>query len=178
MALMEVKYIIETERLFLRELRSSDAEKMYDLNSDPDVVKFTGDIPFTSIESARAFLEKYDEYKKQGYGRWAVITKDSNEFIGWCGLKYNEEKYTDIGFRFFRKEWNKGYATEAAKATLEYGFSVLKLNEIIGRASTDNKPSIRVLEKLKMSFWKLDKCDGIENSSYFRISKAQYDRWK
>ncbi|MGD9487379.1 MAG: GNAT family N-acetyltransferase [Calditrichaceae bacterium] len=172
-----MKYIIETERLFLREFKSSDAEKMYELNSDPEVIKFTGDLPFKSIESAKEFIENYSDYKLQGYGRWAVITKDSNEFIGWCGLKYNEENFTDIGFRFFQKIWNKGFATEAAKATLEYGFNILNLDEIIGRASTDNKPSIKVLEKLKMSFWKLDTCEGIENSAYYRISRTQYDRW-
>ena len=170
-----MKRILDTERLILREFNSSDAETMYELNSDMEVLLYSGDSPFASIENAKEFLESYSDYKKNGYGRWAVILKSSNEFIGWCGLKYNEEKYVDIGFRFFRKTWNKGYAKEAARATLDYGFKILKLEEIIGRASVDNKASIRVLEKLEMAFWKLSSCEGITNATYYRINKTQFN---
>lgn len=170
-----MKRILNTERLILREFDSSDAEKMYELNSDPEVLLYSGDSPFASIENAKEFLENYSDYKENGYGRWVVVLKSSNDFIGWCGLKYNEEKCVDIGFRFFRKTWNKGYATEAARATLDYGFKILKLEEIIGRASVDNKASIRVLEKLDMAFWKLSSCEGITNAAYYRINKTQFN---
>ncbi|MEZ4777641.1 MAG: GNAT family N-acetyltransferase [Bacteroidia bacterium] len=166
--------IIETPRLILREFSLSDATNMYELNADPEVVRYTGDKPFASIMEAATFLENYDSYKKYGYGRWAVVDKVSEAFLGWCGLKFNEEKFVDIGFRFFRKEWNKGYATESARASLDYGFNHLNLDEIIGRASTENNPSIRVLEKLNMHFWKFDDCKGIANSAYYRISKEEY----
>ena len=115
-----------------------------------------------------------DEYEKNGFGRWAVIKKASESFIGWCGLKLNEQNLIDIGFRFFRREWNKGYATEAAKACLEYGFKELNLKEIIGRVAQENNGSIKVLEKLSMEYWKNDSCKGIENSLYYKISKEQY----
>ena len=71
-----------------------------------------------------------------------MISKEFSEFLGCCGLKLNEENLIDLGFRFFQREWGKGYATESAKASLEYGFNNLKINEIIGRASIDNKASI------------------------------------
>lgn len=169
-----MKKIIETQRLLLRELNSSDAEQFFNLNSDPEVMKYTGDQPFSSIVEAEAFLKNYRDYELNGFGRWAVISRDSNEFLGWCGLKRNEENWVDLGFRFFKSQWGKGYATESAKASLEVGFENLNIEEIIGRAAKENKASIRVLEKLGMSFWKIDTCKGIENSVYYKISKSQY----
>ncbi|WP_299160642.1 GNAT family N-acetyltransferase [uncultured Tenacibaculum sp.] len=167
--------IIETERLILRELMISDAEPFFNLNANSEVMRYTGDQPFSSISDAELFLKNYTDYKKNGFGRWAVILKESNEFVGWCGLKLNEEEFIDLGFRFFQKDWGKGYATEAAKASLKYGFKNLNLTNIIGRASIDNKASVRVLEKIGMIFWKNDSCKGIENSVYYKINKTQYN---
>ncbi|MBT3587817.1 MAG: GNAT family N-acetyltransferase [Flavobacteriaceae bacterium] len=169
-----MKKITETNRLILRELDSNDSENFFNLNSDPEVLKYTGDLPFSSIVDAKKFLINYSDYKENGSGRWAVILKETESFIGWSGLKLNEENLVDIGFRFFKKEWGKGYATESAKAVLDYGFTILKLKEIIGRASKDNISSIRVLEKLKMTFWKQDRFMGVEESLYYRIKKNDY----
>lgn len=147
--------VLETTRLILREFTPDDAEAAYDLNNDPDVVKYTGDDPFSSIEEARIFLENYDHYKKYGYGRWAVILKSSEEFLGWCGLKYEQEvDEFDIGFRFSKRYWNKGYATEAAAACLDHGFNRFHMKRIAGRAMLENKASIKVLEKIGMKFLK------------------------
>lgn len=148
-----MKKIIETNRLYLRELTVADAENFYLLNSDEDVIKFTGDKAFESINEAKSFLENYNPYQEYGYGRWAVIAKSNEEFLGWCGLKYSPEiDEVDIGFRFFKKHWNKGYATESAKACIEYGFEKLNLQTIVGRAMEANVASIKVLEKLEMTF--------------------------
>jgi len=167
--------MLETNRLILREFRISDAKKMWELNSDEGVLKYTGDKPFDSVKSAEKFILKYQDYKKNGFGRWAVIEKSKNEFIGWCGLKLNEENLIDIGFRFFERQWNKGYATEAAQACLNYGFNTLNIKEIIGRADEKNKSSIRVLEKLKMTIWKIDSCEGIDKVIYYKIKKDGRD---
>ncbi len=166
-----MKKIIETDRLILRELNRNDSLSFYNLNSDPEILKFTGDKPFSSVSEAEKFLINYSDYNKNGFGRWAVILKETNCFIGWCGLKLNEENLIDIGFRFFKKEWGKGYATESAKACIEYGFNHLNLNEIIGRASKDNISSIKVLEKINMMFWKLGSFEGVEDSVYYKICK-------
>lgn len=145
--------ILETERLLLREFQSSDAENMYLLNLNPEVIKYTGDEAFSSIESALNFIENYDHYQKFGFGRWAVIVKETNKFIGWCGLKFSPDKNeTDIGFRFFQECWNKGFATESATACLNFGFQTLKINRIIGRAMKENTGSIKVLEKIGMKY--------------------------
>ncbi len=169
-----MKTIIETSRLILREFLLEDAQNMFALNQDFDVIKYTGDGAFESVDSAREFLSKYNHYQQHGFGRWPVITKQDNRFIGWCGLKKNEEDFVDIGFRFFKKDWNKGYATESAKACLDYGFSILKLEEIIGRAAKANVASIRVLEKLGMQYWKDDACNGISDAVYYKIDKSDY----
>lgn len=147
--------ILETNRLYLREMTPEDAENAYLLNLDPDVIKYTGDVPFESIDEARNFLENYDHYKKYGFGRWAVIEKNEDRFVGWCGLKYTAESDEfDIGFRFSKTNWNKGYATEAALACLDLGFSKYGMTEIVGRAMVENKASIRVLEKIGLTFVK------------------------
>lgn len=148
-----MKKITETNRLVLRELKPTDAKSFYDLNSNPNVIKYTGNSAFDSVEKAREFLENYQDYMLNGYGRYAVIEKTSNKFIGWCGLKYDEIKNeTDIGFRFFEEEWNKGYATESAHACIKYGFKNLKLTTIVGRVMTENTASIKVLEKIGMKY--------------------------
>ena len=147
---------------------------MYTLNSEPEVLKYTGDKPFASVDEARAFLESYDQYRKHGYGRWAVVVKDTNKFIGWCGLKNHDGKFVDIGFRLMRSEWNKGYAFEAAASTLAYGFNVLKLDEIIGRAAGANKASIRILEKLGMDFIRIDSLHGIDNACIYHMSRDAF----
>lgn len=153
--------IIETERTILRNLKTDDAYNFYNLNLDIEVLKYTEDIPFESIEKAFNFLANYDQNEKYAVGRMAVIEKKTNEFIGWCGLKYNPEKDEyDIGFRFFRKYWNQGYATETAYKCIEYGFQNLNIKKIVGRAMLDNKASIKVLEKLGMQFEKEFDFDG------------------
>jgi len=86
-----MKFILETERLFLREFIPSDGFHFYHLNNDPDVIKYTGNSAFASLEEANLFIKNYDDYKKDGFGRWAVCLKNTNEFIGWCGLKYEKE---------------------------------------------------------------------------------------
>ena len=145
--------VIETERLYLKEFSLSDAESMYALNLDPEVLKYTGDEPFNSIEEARDFIENYKQYQLYGFGRWSVFIKERNEYIGWCGLKYTEDKNEyDIGFRFLKEHWNKGFATETAAACLNFGFENLQIDRIVGRAMSVNFASIKVLEKIGMQF--------------------------
>ena len=163
--------ILETSRLYLREMTIEDAENAFLLNLDPDVIKYTGDEPFKSIEEAKYFLSKYDHYKKYGFGRWAVINKSDNEFLGWCGLKYHEkENFHDIGFRFMKKYWNKGYATEAAKVCLQVGFEKFNMPIIVGNAMKQNIGSIKVLQKIGLTYFKDDICGG-EDGVVYKIEK-------
>ena len=164
--------IAETERLILRELTFHDARHFYELNNDPEVMRFTGDDPFQSEDEAEQFLKNYSHYSEHGFGRWAVIRKKDNQFLGWCGLKMHPENYVDVGFRFFRKFWGEGYATEAATKSLDLGFTRFGLEEIIGRTSKDNDGSIKVLEKIGMRYFKNGECEGIQDAMYYRIAKS------
>lgn len=160
-----MKTILETQRCYLRELTVADAQHFYLLNLDPEVIQYTGDKPFDSISEARSFLENYTMYQNYGYGRWAVIAKTDGAFLGWCGLKYSTDSgETDIGFRFFKRYWHQGYATETAKACIDYGFNELQLDKIVGRAMEENVGSIKVLEKINMTFvdhFQFDLHDGV-----------------
>lgn len=149
------KVIIETPRLKLSEIIEEEPEEMYLLNSDYAVIQYTGDDGFKDVEAARQLIINYPQYKKYGYGRWTARLKENNEFIGWCGLKFNEDiEEIDIGYRLLKKHWNKGYATEAARACLKFGFTQLNMKRIIGRAEKENTASIRIFEKLNMQFEK------------------------
>jgi ribosomal-protein-alanine N-acetyltransferase len=163
--------VAETERLILREMKPLDAASVYELNSDPEVIKYTGDRSFRDLAEAQEFLAKYDHYKKYGFGRWAVLDKTTGGFLGWCGLKYTPEAGEhDIGFRFFKKEWNKGYATESARKCLDLGFSRFDLKWIVGRAQSENTASIHVLKKIGLTFWKNGAC-GERDGVIYRIEK-------
>lgn len=165
--------ILETERLYLREFTIADTQNLIDLNSDPEVTRYTGDGPVKDLDEAKTLLTDIilPQYKNK-IGRWAVHLKSTDEFIGWCGIKYLEElKEFDLGYRFFKKHWGKGYATEAAKAVMSYGINVLKLNEIVARASVDNHNSIKVLEKVGLKFRE----EGFEHGEKVKMFGVIYD---
>ncbi len=159
---------LETARLILRELNIGDTAASYALNADPLVIKYTGDEAFESLEDAHDFLANYDPYSKTNMGRWAVIVKETGENIGFCGLKYHEETdEIDLGYRLLRKEWGKGYATEASEVCLQYGFEVLGLPRIYAQAALENTASIHVMKKLGMTFVKNEgDCAGYPSAFY------------
>ncbi|MES2555632.1 MAG: GNAT family N-acetyltransferase [Bacteroidota bacterium] len=147
--------IAETERLILREMTPDDAQFAFDLNSNPEVVQYTGDGPFDSVEQAREFLENYSDYQRNGFGRWGVVLKETGKLIGWCGLKRDRETgEVDLGYRFFQENWNKGFATEASIACLEIGKTNFGLERVIARARKENPASYKVMEKLGFTFEK------------------------
>lgn len=154
--------VIETGRLLLRTFTANDASLIYDLNLNPEVTRYTHD-PVKDIRHAAEILEKIilPQYALYNYGRWAVHLKPSLQFIGWCGLKYRPElNETDLGFRFKKEFWGKGFATEAAFASVRHGFEKLNLQCITGRAEPENIGSLRVLEKIGMNWIDQDEVDG------------------
>lgn len=148
---------IETERLILRELLPIDDEGMYRLDSNPNVHKFLGNQPITSIEESRQYIDYIrNQYLENGIGRYAVILKETNEFIGWSGIKYITEhenghiNFYEIGYRFIEEYWGKGYGYESAKAWLDYGFKTMKIKTIYASANIENCGSRKILEKIGM----------------------------
>jgi RimJ/RimL family protein N-acetyltransferase len=146
--------IAETPRLILRLQKYDDAASLVEMNSDPEVVRYTGDGYLANMAEARTLLEErvFSQWEKYKMGRFTVTLHD-NTFLGWCGLKFHPETdEVDLGYRFMRKYWGKGYATESSRASLDYGFKTLKLERIIAKAMPDNKDSIKVMQKLGMTF--------------------------
>ena len=154
---------MQTQRLLLREFQIEDAKHLFQMNEDWDCVKYTGDVAFKNIEEAENFIKNYNYYSKYGFGRWAVLDKITGEFLGWCGLKYGEElNEYDLGFRFLKKHWGNGYATEASELCLNIGFGKFNISEIVGRVMPDNIASIRVLEKLGMIYRETRTVNGVD----------------
>ena len=157
-----MKVILETDRLLLREYVEADAEAFFKLNSDPEVLRFVPDKPLLNVEQARQTLVDHPiaDYRKYGFGRGACILKSTGEQIGFAGLKYLEELgEVDVAYRLMRSHWRMGLATEAALASVRYGFADLGLKRIIGLVMPENIASVRVLEKTGLryaetvSFW-------------------------
>lgn len=169
-----VKIILNTARCYLREITPDDALIAYELNADPQVIQYTGDEAFDDVATARQFLTQYDHYRRYGFGRWGVIRRDDEAFLGWCGLKYTaEEDEFDIGFRFFRSYWNQAYATETAKACLHLGFMQFNMPIIVGRVMAANRASIRVLEKIGLQYQADFDFDG-QLGYLYSLDKASY----
>lgn len=163
--------ILETPRLFMRQFIPEDAPDMFDLNNDTEVMKHVSDVPFKTVEDARDLIRNYDQYYKYGLGRLTILVKEQNTFIGWCGLKYLQETgEIDLGYRLKKEFWNKGYATEACKACIEFGFKKPEINTIVGRTSKENPASIQVLEKAGMKYVKDFIYEG-RPSVYYSIEK-------
>ena len=163
--------ILETPRLYLREFTIEDAQSLIDLNSNPNVIRYTGDGPVKELAEAKRILTDiiFPQYKNK-MGRWAVHLKSNDEFIGWCGLKFiSEDNEVDLGYRFFEKHWGKGYASESAKAALDYGVIALKLKNIIARAAKDNVASINVIKKLGLVYLKDDMCSHDPAEVYITV---------
>ncbi|MFC4212726.1 GNAT family N-acetyltransferase [Pedobacter lithocola] len=153
-----MKIFVETERLYLREIIFDDAESMFDMDSNAEVHAYLGNLPCTTLDECKVNIEFIRrQYIQNGIGRWAIIEKESEKFIGWPGFKLitetynNQSNYYDIGYRLIKRYWGKGYATEAAKAVIDYGFSKMELSLIIGIADIENTSSIKVLEKIGLS---------------------------
>ncbi len=160
--------IIETDRLLLRTFTTKDAPLIYELNLDPDVTRFTHD-PAKDLDHAKEMLEKVilPQYALYNHGRWAVHLKINLEFLGWCGLKYRAElNEIDLGYRFKKIAWGKGYATEAAYACIKYGFEKLGFHRIIGRAEVNNIGSWKVLEKCGMNYIRNEEIEGYSHKTY------------
>lgn len=144
--------LLETERLLMRPFLMEDAPYLFELNSDPEVMQYTGDVYFNSLEETRELISSYDQFEKYKLGRFSTIRKSDDAYLGWCELKLGEDNLIDLGYRFMKKYWGFGYATESSRASLKYGFVDLEIEEIVARAMPENSASINVMKKLGMSY--------------------------
>ena len=175
-----MKVYIETKRLILREMEKTDLQGIFELDSDPAVHRYLGEKPITSLEEAASTINYIrKQYEEDGIGRWAVIDKMTNEFIGWAGLKYEKEVreemcYYDLGYRLKEKFWGIGIATETAYESLNYGFDVLNLQEIYAGAHIENIASNKVLQKIGLTFLETFVYDS-EPHHWYKIDKSAWE---
>ena len=146
---------MKTDRLLLRRWRQADREPFSVLNADPEVMRFF--LKPLSREESDVFADRIEaHFVRNSFGLWAVEILGSASFIGFIGLSIPkfEAVFTpcvEIGWRLALRFWNRGYASEGARAVLEFGFQVLKLREIVSFTSVSNLPSRRVMEKIGMT---------------------------
>jgi ribosomal-protein-alanine N-acetyltransferase len=144
---------LETPRLRLRLFTHDDLPAMFKLNTDPDVIKYA-DTPAKDVAEAQQRLEEgpLADYKKYGYGRFAVELKETGKVIGFCGIKYLPEiDLPEVGYRFMKEYWGLGIGTEAARACVEFARDDLKITKLIALIIPENIASKRVAEKLGLT---------------------------
>lgn len=155
------KPILETERLLLREITHADCEELLQIWGDADAMRL-----FPRVLNRQEMTEWIDRnlkrYECHGHGVWAVILKDSQQFVGDCGLVIQEVdgvEELEVGYHFNPKFWGRGFATEAARGCMEYAFTQLNRRRVISMVRPENLPSRRVAERngLKIEkeiFWR------------------------
>ncbi len=149
------RVFLKTDRLILRPLRSDDTDAFSAMNADPEVMRyFPACLDRDETEALTIRMERHLE--RHGFGWWALEVRDGATFIGFAGLLHPafQAHFTpcvEIGWRLARAHWGKGYATEAARACLDFAFGELGLDEVVSMAVVDNLRSRAVMERLGMT---------------------------
>lgn len=150
---------IETPRLLLRPFQLSDAADNFEMDSNPNVIKYLPIEPHSNIkQSIEVVKHVIKQYEENGIGRVAVVLKETGKYIGWSGFKLitkpmnNHQNFIELGYRFAEAYWGKGYATEAAEACMKYGFEILKYDVIYAVAYANHVASQSVLQKVGFRF--------------------------
>ncbi len=148
--------MLRTPRLILRQWKEEDFAPFAAMSADPDVMRFFPK-PLLREESDDLAARLAARITERGWGLWACELIATNEFIGFVGLSIPrwQSFFTpcvEIGWRLARRHWGNGYAPEAARAAVTYGFKTLALKEMVSFTTTQNQNSIRVMQKLGMSY--------------------------
>ncbi|MFC1581777.1 GNAT family N-acetyltransferase [Candidatus Neomarinimicrobiota bacterium] len=164
---------VKTNRLILRALTLDDIKPLHGILGDGDILQYFPNPDAPSPEKVKTFIKnQLSHWSKYGYGWWAVEPINWHEIIGWCGLRYLEDTdETEVAYLLGRSYWRQGLATEAARASLKFGFSKSKLDQIIALVHPENVASQKVLTKLGMHF--IERCQYFDmNCLKYRINKT------
>ena len=164
---------IETARLRLRGFRPDDLDALCQVFGDPEVMKYiSGGKPRTREATEEGLLRSIEGWHKRGFGLWAVEEKATGRMVGYCGLIYLEDTpEIEVAYGLAKSVWGRGYAVEAARAALEFGFEQLKLERVVAVVNPENVASQRVLEKLGMKHTKNVRHYG-EDLMYYELAAA------
>lgn len=167
-----MKIFAETNRFYLREIMEQDLPGMFALDADPEVHRYLGNKPVTSVQETEIIIQNVrKQYQDNGIGRWAIIDKNTAAFIGWSGLKLEKNlrkgvEYYDLGYRLRREYWGQGIASESAQLALDYGFGTLGLTEIFAAAQVANIASNKILQKVGLTFIETFDYEGVATNWY------------
>jgi ribosomal-protein-alanine N-acetyltransferase len=167
--------IIETACLRLRPFKADDVDEIHRLWTNPGVRKFLWDDKVISREQAEeAVQESLALYENHGHGLWAVSLRAVTEMIGFCGYWFfHDPPELQLLYGLAPAYWGKGLATEAARAMIHYGFDSLAFDRIIASADAPNAASLRVMEKVGMTFEKRVDQNGLD-TVYYSIRREQW----
>ena len=168
------QFLLETQRLTLRELSTDDARFILRLLNEPSFLRFIGDKRVRTLEDARQYILNgpIESYARNGFGLYLVQLKTTHTSLGMCGLLKRESLTdVDIGFAFLPEFWNQGFAFEAAQAVMLYARDVLKLPRIVAITNKDNDASGKLLEKLGMRFDRMINLTGDESEIKLYVSQ-------
>jgi RimJ/RimL family protein N-acetyltransferase len=176
---------LTTDRLLLRHWRDSDLDPWADMNADPEVREFFPTV-LTRDESAASMTRFQADLESRGYGWWALEVRATGAFVGFTGLDPVDDGLpftgVEIGWRLARSAWGHGYASEAARAVLAYGFDALELPEILAITAVGNVRSQAVMRRIGMTRDAADDFDDpgvpegpLRRSVLFRISRMRAD---
>lgn len=175
-----MKIYTETDSILMREILLEDAAAMYEMDADPEVQRYLHKTPIQTIDQAIDNINYIrQQYLDYGIGRWAIVDKKTNQFVGWGGLKFRADEvnghinFHDVGYRLLRKFWGQGFATQSAKATLKYAFEELDLKAVYALANVENKASINALLKSGLKITARIEHEGIL-CDWFEIKKEEY----
>ncbi|MFJ2414228.1 GNAT family N-acetyltransferase [Streptomyces brevispora] len=151
--------MIETERLTLRPLETSDVDAFVELHADPEVNRFVGAYSRQQALERLAGIER--QWAERGHGLCAVEFRSSGEFIGRSGLQYWQQfDEVELGWTLRAECWGRGYATEAAQACLDWGFATLEADYFTALIRPGNMPSVKVAERLGFAPRRQDELNG------------------
>ncbi len=168
--------VLETERLVLRYFRADDADFIVRLLNEPSFIEYIGDKGVRTIEEAIQYLltGPMDSYERFGYGLNMVELKDTGEPIGMCGLVRREIlEDADIGYAFLEKYWSNGYAKESVEAVLEHARNTLRLDRIVAIVTPENHSSIKLLEKVGLTFERMIRMSDDDEELQFFVSDGR-----
>lgn len=170
------RVIAETERLIIREMTTDDAAFVLELINTPKFHKYIADRGVRTVEQAERYIEERfsANYEKNGFGMLAVCLRDGTP-IGNCGFVSRDTlPGPDIGFAFLPEYEGKGYALESARAMMQYGEKALGFADVFAITSLENESSIKLLEKLGLTFQRVIQQDG-EQLRLFHIDLTTHD---
>jgi RimJ/RimL family protein N-acetyltransferase len=187
-----MQVFLETERLILRRFTEADEDKLFELNSDPAVMRYlTGGKPYSREVSQREIVRYLTYYERfAGFGYWAAIERASGDFLGWISLKPQEGVRRDtspaeveLGYRLRQAAWGKGYATEGARALIRKGYAELGVQRVVANTMTVNIASRRVMEKVGMRLFRIyyqdwpERIAGAEHGDVeYALERADWER--